>query len=83
MRKDFLPISRVRTALGYRTQDIVTNGTMITDAHLDRLGGPPSLLHISIDGPREVHDELRGEGITTRVVQRARRSASSAAFRWG
>ncbi|MBK8168963.1 MAG: radical SAM protein [Sandaracinaceae bacterium] len=63
MRKDFLDIVEYAHALGYTTQDIVTNGTMITDAHLDRLQKTPSVyLHISIDGPREVHDDLRGEG---------------------
>lgn len=63
MRKDFLDIVEYAHALGYTTQDIVTNGTMITDAHLDRLQKCPSVyLHISIDGPREVHDDLRGEG---------------------
>lgn len=63
MRKDFLDLVELAHALGYRTQDIVTNGTMITDDHLDRLERCPSVyLHISIDGPREVHDDLRGDG---------------------
>jgi radical SAM protein with 4Fe4S-binding SPASM domain len=60
--------------LGYTTQDIVTNGTMITDADLDRLQRYPSAyLHVSIDGPRELHDDLRGEGNYDKAVATARK----------
>ena len=73
MRKDFLDLVEHAHALGYRTQDIVTNGTMITDAHLDRLEACPSVyLHISIDGPEDVHDDLRGEGNYAKSVACAR-----------
>jgi radical SAM protein with 4Fe4S-binding SPASM domain len=74
MRKDFLDLVEIAQALGYRTQDIVTNGTMITDEHLDRLQKCPSVyLHISIDGPRDVHDDLRGEGNYDKSVETARK----------
>lgn len=74
MRKDFLDLVEIAHALGYRTQDIVTNGTMITDEHLDRLQACPSVyLHISIDGPRDVHDDLRGEGNYDKSVETARK----------
>lgn len=74
MRKDFLDIVEHAHDLGYRKQDIVTNGTMITDAHLDRLQRVPSVeLHISIDGPRAIHDELRGEGNFDKAVATARK----------
>ena len=73
MRKDFLDLVEHAHAIGFTTQDIVTNGTMITDAHLDRLEKCPSVyLHISIDGPREVHDDLRGEGNYDKSVECAR-----------
>ncbi len=49
MRKDFLDLVEHAHALGYRTQDIVTNGTMITDAHLDRLEKCPSVLPAHLD----------------------------------
>jgi radical SAM protein with 4Fe4S-binding SPASM domain len=72
MRKDFLDLVELAHELGYTTQDIVTNGTMITEAHLDRLQRCPSVyLHISIDGPRDVHDDLRGEGNYDKSVQTA------------
>ncbi len=74
MRKDFLEIVELAHALGYETQDIVTNGTMITDANLDRLQACPSVyLHISIDGPKDLHDDLRGEGNYDKSVETARK----------
>ncbi|RZO61771.1 MAG: radical SAM protein [Sandaracinaceae bacterium] len=73
MRKDFLDIVEHAHAIGFERQDIVTNGTMITDAHLDRLERCPSVaLHISIDGPRDIHDRLRGEGNYDKSVATAR-----------
>ena len=74
MRKDFLDLVELAHGLGYTTQDIVTNGTMITDEHLDRLQACPSVyLHISIDGPKDVHDDLRGEGNYDKSVETARK----------
>ena len=75
MRKDFLDIVEHAHARGYTTQEVVTNGTMITDAHLERLQGCPSVqLHVSIDGPREVQDDLRGEGVYDKSVGLVRRA---------
>jgi radical SAM protein with 4Fe4S-binding SPASM domain len=74
MRKDFLDIVEHAHRIGFTRQDIVTNGTMITDAHLDRLERCPSVaLHISIDGPREIHDVLRGEGNYDKSVETAKK----------
>lgn len=73
MRKDFLEIVEHAHAIGFERQDIVTNGTMITSEHLDRLERSPSVaLHISIDGPRELHDQLRGEGNYDKALATAR-----------
>lgn len=73
MRKDFLEILEHAHAIGFTKQDIVTNGTMITDEHLDRLQEMPSVeLHISIDGPEDIHDELRGEGNYAKSVATAK-----------
>jgi radical SAM protein with 4Fe4S-binding SPASM domain len=75
MRKDFLDVVEHAHARGYTTQEVVTNGTMITDAHLERLAGCPSVqLHVSIDGPRAVQDELRGEGVYDKSVDLVRRA---------
>jgi radical SAM protein with 4Fe4S-binding SPASM domain len=74
MRKDFLDLVEHAHAIGFLRQDIVTNGTMITDAHLDRLQKCPSVaLHISIDGPRDLHDQLRGEGNYDKSVATAKK----------
>ena len=72
MRKDFLDVVEHAHALGYGHQSIVTNGTMITADQLDRLSNCPSAkLNISIDGPREIHDELRGAGNFDKSVDTA------------
>ena len=74
MRKDFLDVVAHAHRIGFERQDIVTNGTMITDEHLDRLEQYPSVaLHISIDGPRDIHDLLRGEGNYDKAVATARK----------
>lgn len=75
MRKDFLDIVEHAHALGYTTQEVVTNGTMITDAHLERLAATPSVqLHISIDGPKPIQDDLRGEGVYDKCVATAKKA---------
>ena len=64
MRKDFVELVEAADRMGYTAQEIVTNGTMITQAHLDRLERLPSVkLHVSIDGPKAVQDDLRGAGV--------------------
>ena len=74
MRKDFLDVVELAQELGYTRQDIVTNGTMITEAHIDRLAKCPSVaLHVSIDGPPAIHDALRGEGNYAKSVATVRR----------
>ena len=73
MRKDFLDIVEYAHSLEYSCQPIVTNGTMISAADIDRLSRCRSVvLNISIDGPRDVHDELRGAGNYDKAVATAR-----------
>lgn len=75
MRKDFLDIVEYAHALGYTSQEIVSNGTMWTDAHLERLAATPSVqMHVSIDGPRAVQDDLRGEGVYDKCVANVRKA---------
>ena len=76
MRKDFLDIVEHAQALGYARQTIVTNGTLITDEHITRLSRCPSAwMNISIDGPRDIHDGLRGAGNYDKSVAAARECA--------
>jgi radical SAM protein with 4Fe4S-binding SPASM domain len=73
MRKDFVDMVEHAHAIGYELQPIVTNGTMISEENLERLSRCPSVkLSISIDGPRAVHDELRGAGNFDKSVATAR-----------
>ena len=51
--------------------DILTNGTLITDAHIKKLRSCSKLhqIQISMDGPKaEVHDLVRGKGVYNKVL---------------
>ena len=62
MRKDIILILEEAARLGFQTISVVTNG-MLIKRHIKRLRDIPGLaLHVSIDGPEEVHDALRGPG---------------------
>ncbi len=45
---------------------IVTNGTMI-DRHVDVLREFFKQIYVSIDGPRDIHDSIRGKGVFEKV----------------
>jgi MoaA/NifB/PqqE/SkfB family radical SAM enzyme len=62
MRKDFVDLVEYAHEIGYERQEIVTNGILLPRC-IDRLEKLDSVrLHISIDGPEAVHDDLRGAG---------------------
>lgn len=62
MREDFIDILEFAHSVGYKLQDVVTNGVLLA-GYIDRLRQIPSVyLHVSLDGPESVHDRLRGEG---------------------
>lgn len=68
MRKDFVDLVEYAHEIGYERQEIVTNGILLPK-YIDRLQAVPSVrLHISIDGPEAVHDDLRGEGNYRKAV---------------
>lgn len=50
---------------------IVTNGVFI-DKWADVLRNDFKKIHISIDGPRDIHDEIRGKGIYDKVIKNAK-----------
>jgi MoaA/NifB/PqqE/SkfB family radical SAM enzyme/glycosyltransferase involved in cell wall biosynthesis len=75
VRKDFTEIVRHAESLGYESQEIVTNGLLLKESILEELQDCPSVaLHISIDGPRDIHDALRGNGGYDRAVDAASRA---------
>jgi MoaA/NifB/PqqE/SkfB family radical SAM enzyme len=62
MRKDAPELIEEAGQLGYREIVVVTNG-MLLARHVRRLSRIAGLmLHVSIDGPPDVHDRLRGGG---------------------
>lgn len=62
MRRDFVELAEYADQLGFQRQEIVTNGILLP-RWIDRLAALPSVkLHVSLDGPRDVHDDLRGSG---------------------
>ena len=72
MRKDFVDLLEYAQELGYEKLVVVTNGILVPK-YWDRLQRLPSLeLHISIDGPPTVHNDLRGEGAYTKALDTVR-----------
>ncbi len=62
MRRDAVDLLEEAARLGFARIEVVTNGALVP-RHAARLARIPGLhLNISIDGPRAVHDALRGAG---------------------
>jgi radical SAM protein with 4Fe4S-binding SPASM domain len=62
LRTDFVDLCAYADSIGYQRQEVVTNGILLP-RHVDRLAQLPSVkLHVSLDGPQEIHDDLRGAG---------------------
>lgn len=64
-------VQRIEEADEIRQFDILTNGTCITDQHIDLLKRCKKLhqIQISIDGPtEEIHEKVRGKGTFSRVL---------------
>lgn len=64
MREDFMPLlERLTAERHFFSLAILTNGTLLTPALVQRLGAlQPGFVQVSIDGSRETHDRIRGEG---------------------
>jgi MoaA/NifB/PqqE/SkfB family radical SAM enzyme len=72
VRPGFVDLLAHAHAVGFRRTEVVTNGVLVRK-HIDRLEEIPSVqLHVSIDGPADVHDALRGEGVYARAVEAVR-----------
>ncbi len=48
---------------------VVTNGTIISDGKLEVLAKYYSSVYVSLDGPRAIHDRIRGVGVFDRVIE--------------
>lgn len=65
MRKDILEVLRLFQQKGYHLGYLTTNGTIINDERADAMAGLARAgflrhISISIDGPKDIHDEARG-----------------------
>lgn len=63
-RRSLLDLVELGLALGYPRVLINTNGTLLTEAQIARLGtyGGRVALSVSLDGPEAMHDAVRGAG---------------------
>jgi len=56
--------------VGYKTIFMNTNGTLLTEAISKRLAGYGSFsMSVSLDGPEDLHDRIRGKGSHKRTMQ--------------
>lgn len=46
--------------------EVITNGVLI-DRHTEVIGSKADRLYVSIDGPKEIHDSIRGNGVYDKV----------------
>jgi MoaA/NifB/PqqE/SkfB family radical SAM enzyme len=66
-------------SLGYRSTLINTNGTLLDDAAIERLAAHRGsvALSVSFDGPRAIHDPIRGEGNFDRADTNMKRAIAA------
>ncbi len=77
MRPDFPDLLAHAHKLGFERSEVVTNGLLVP-RHIDRLRELSSVtLHVSIDGPPEVHDSLRGDGVYDRALAAVREALAA------
>jgi MoaA/NifB/PqqE/SkfB family radical SAM enzyme len=71
IREDLIDIMAYAESIGYQEINVVSNGLLLNDRQrMDKLEKLRNLiLTISIDGPRDVHDELRGKGVYKEAVE--------------
>ncbi len=73
-RKDIIDIMTYAERIGFQQISVVSNGTLLLEGQkikqLEKLS--TLLITISVDGPREVHDDLRGKGVYDKAVEALR-----------
>jgi len=72
MRKDLGLIIKEANSLNLDV-DLITNGTMLNDGFLKKHGSFIRHMAISIDGQKEVHDRLRGNGSYKKAMTAVKR----------
>jgi len=73
-RKDIIDILAYAERIGFQQISIVSNGSLLLkDQMINQLEKLRTLLiTISVDGPRDVHDDLRGKGVYDKAVEALR-----------
>lgn len=73
-REDTLDILSYAENIGFRKINVTSNGNLLLDKQrIERLATLRTLcLSISLDGPREIHDGLRGRGVYDKAVEALR-----------
>ncbi len=74
MREDIFDILSYAERIGFQEISFVSNGNLLNDKQqLDRLEKLRTLcIIISLDGPKEVHEELRGKGVFDKAIETLR-----------
>lgn len=70
LRADFFQILRLATSLGFRV-NVTSNGTLIDETVAQQVAEVKSSLRfflVSIEGPEDIHDAIRGQGTFRRAV---------------
>lgn len=72
-RDDTIDIIETLSSFGL-TISLTTNATLLTEAVVARLVKVSGLtvVHVSVDGPKEIHDSIRGSGSFERTLENAR-----------
>lgn len=79
VRDELWPIVAAAKAAGARSIGITTNGTMLARKVEQVIGSGLTVMNVSLDGPRAIHDRIRGDGVYDVVTRGVRdlRSRSS------
>ncbi|MBN2121329.1 MAG: radical SAM protein [Candidatus Omnitrophica bacterium] len=67
LRKDISQIIRHSKQLGFLT-NIITNGTLATESQIAEVSSSLDYLVTSLEGPKEITDKIRGQGVFDKVV---------------
>jgi radical SAM protein with 4Fe4S-binding SPASM domain len=70
MREDITDILAYAERIGFRETYVISNGVLLSNRVINKLEKLGTLnVIISLDGPQDVHDELRGKGTFKRAVE--------------
>ena len=80
--RSLVPLLEHARSVGLRTL-VTTNGTLLDDARAKRLRGLIDVLAISVDGPPEIHNQVRASARAFEQTGRGIETAAANGFRFG